>query len=103
MRGITHQKKISASHISYFNKFLSHDYNINTHTASSAWVLAVMTNQKRSKKYRSVLNWIPKKLISARMLASLEDRMVNIYAHGDRIPVDWLGKVLADFYQVELR
>jgi hypothetical protein len=103
MRGITHQKKISASHISYFNKFLSHNYDVNTHTTSSAWVLAVMTNQKRSKKYRSVLNWIPKKLISTSMLARLEDRTVNIYAHGDARPVEWLGRVLADFYQVELR
>ncbi len=103
MRGVAHQKKILASHISYFNKFLSHTYNANTNTASSAWVLAVMTNQKRSKKYRSVLNWIPKKLISASMVAKLEYQTVYIYAHGDPNPVDWLGKVLADFYQVELR
>jgi hypothetical protein len=103
MRGVAHQKKISASHISYFNKFLSHTYNANTNTASSAWVLAVMTNQKRSKKYRAVLNLIPKKLISASMVANLEYQTVYIYAHGDRNPVDWLGKVLADFYQVELR
>jgi hypothetical protein len=103
MRGITHQKKISASHISYFHKFLSHTYNANTNTASSAWVLEIMTNQKRSKQYRSVLNWIPKKLISASMVARLEYRTVYIYAHGDTSPVNWLGKVLADFYQVELR
>ncbi|MBD2364336.1 hypothetical protein H6G36_24675 [Anabaena minutissima FACHB-250] len=95
--GMSHKISVLATNISYFNQFL------NRTGEADSWDLEIVTKQKLYATDRSYPRWFPAKLISEDGLIRMNYKTINLYGHSHHHPSEWLGKVLADFYQVEFK
>lgn len=94
--GMSRKISVLVSNINYFHQFL------NRSNESESWDLEVITKQKRYDKYMSYSRWVPTNFISQDDLIRMNYKTINLYSHTNPYPSQWLGKILADFYQVEL-
>lgn len=95
--GISHETSVLANDIRYFNQFL------NRSGEGDSWELEVVRNQRLSDKDGSSPSWFAAERVSADMVTRINYKTVVLYSHGSPNPSYWLGRVLADFYQVEFR
>jgi hypothetical protein len=95
--GMSHEISVLASNISYFNQFL------NRTSEADSWDLEIVTKQKLYATDRSYPRWFPAKFISEDDVIRMNYKTINLYSHTHHHPSEWLGKVLADFYQVEFK
>ena len=96
--GMSREISISTDNIQCFHQFFGRDSE-----SGNLWNLEVVTNQRRSDRIQSFPAWIPAKWISADMVTRLNYKTVNLYAHINPDPTEWLGRLLADFYRVEFQ
>lgn len=95
--GMSREIHISTEDIQFFNQFLIR------HGAGDSWELEVVTNQRRFDRAESFPAWVPAKWISADMVTRMNYKTVSLCARPHPNPTEWLGRLLADFYRVNLK
>jgi hypothetical protein len=95
--GTSRKISVLATNISYFNQFL------NRSSEAESWDLEIVTKQKLYATDISYPRWFPAKFISEDDVIRMNYKTINLYGHTHPHPSEWLGKVLADFYQVEFK
>ncbi|WP_414529436.1 hypothetical protein [Nodularia chucula] len=95
--GMYRKISVLATNISYFNQFL------NKSSEGDSWDLVVVTNHKLYDKDLSFPAWFSAKWVSADMLIRMNYQTISLCAYTSYHPSEWLGKVLAEFYQVEFK
>lgn len=85
---------IPSNDIAYFHQFLKHDS-----VAGGRWELEVVTNRRLSRTSRSLPTWVSKRQGAKAVEIRLNYRVVNLFSSSRRSPVEWLGNVLAEFYE----
>lgn len=93
-----YEVSIPSNSIAYFHQFLNHD-GIN----GDSWSLEAVTNQRLSSKRNSLPVWLHTKWNPEELATRLNYRIVSLFSSSNRVPVAWLSKVLADFYEIEQR
>ena len=94
--GMSRKISVLVSNINYFHQFLNRG-------EAESWDLEVVTKQKLYDKYMSYPRWFPTNFISQDELIRMNYQTINLYSHTNPYPSQWLGKLLADFYQVKFK
>ena len=92
------KSQFPSNSIAYFNQSLNRN-GIN----GDSWSLEAVTNQRLSSKRNSLPAWLHTKWNPEELATRLNYRIVSLFSSSSRVPVAWLGKVLADFYRIEQR
>ena len=87
---------ILAENIDRFKRFhLSDGVN------GDSWKIEVITNQKLYDRDVSFPSWFPQRWITQDLLTKINYQTIEIFSFSHPRSVDWLGKVLAEFYSVD--
>jgi hypothetical protein len=95
---ISDEVRISAEDIKHFNLFFCSDGE-----AGDAWVLEVVANQRRPGRAQPIPARVSAEWEAVDMATRINHETLGLYCHINRRSVEWLGRLLADFYRVNLR
>lgn len=90
--------RILSEDIKHFNLFFCSDSE-----AEDAWVLEVVTNQRRPGRAQPIPARVSAEWEAVDMATRINHETLGLYCHINRRSVEWLGRLLADFYRVNLR
>ncbi|MEM7594579.1 MAG: hypothetical protein AAF383_24270 [Cyanobacteria bacterium P01_A01_bin.83] len=86
---------ISSENIDCFKRF-----HLSDGMSGDSWKIKVITNQALYDQNVSFPNWFPQGWITQDLLDKI-NYQIEIFSFSNPRSVDWLGKVLAEFYDVE--
>lgn len=92
MFDFTYGDEIPAREINYFHQF------INNSGEASSWDLEVVSHRINPGQYRIGSQWL-----TPEMLTRISYKVIHLYTHPKPEPSVWLGRILAEFYQVEFK
>lgn len=87
---------VLAENIDYFKRF-----HLSDGMTGDSWKIEVITNQKLYDQDVSFPSWFPQGWITQDLLTKINYQTIEIFSFSHPRSVDWLGKVLAEFYSVD--
>lgn len=95
--GISCKVFILVKDIHYFNQFL------NGYSERESWKLEIVTNQRLSDRIQFLPAWFLLKGVSTDMITGINYKTVHLFACENPNSTEWLGRLLAGFYEVEFQ